>query len=160
MTVLSAIACVLGSWVHLPGMVLAGVTVNWPAIWMVAWSVNRPAWQGAIAGVALGLVQDSLTHSQPTHALSLALVGFLTARLHKERFVREDFVSVALIVFGMTAIAETVMALQWTWLLMAQETSQMFWRSLGGIWQNYRAIVLSSAILSSLWTPALSIPLN
>lgn len=159
-TVISALLCALAPWVRLPGMVLAGVTPNWPLIWVVAWSVNRPAWQGAIAGVALGLVQDGLTQAQPTHAISLALVGVATSRLQKNRYVREDFISVALIVFGMAAIAETVLAVQWTLLMMWMGSSQVFWQSLAGIWRNYQVVTLSSAILSSLWAPAAYVPLN
>ncbi|MEO0804288.1 MAG: rod shape-determining protein MreD [Cyanobacteria bacterium J06642_2] len=159
-TVISALAAALGTWVRLPGMVLAGVTPNWPLMWVVAWSVNRPIWQSAIAGVAVGLVQDGLTQAQPTHAISLALVGIATARLQKNRYVREDFVSVALIVFGMTAIAETILAVQWVLMMMWLENSHVFWESLSGIWQTYQSVTLSSAILSSLWTPLVYVPLN
>jgi len=74
-------------------------------------SVKRTLVQGVIAGLALGLLHG-MTSPHPTHALSLALVGILTARLQKQRYIQEDFISVALIVFGMAVLAETVTALQ------------------------------------------------
>ena len=104
----------MGAWVRLPGMVLAGLTPDWVLIWVVCWSVNRSAGQAIWAGIVLGFLQDALTQPYPTHALGLAIVGLLTARLQKQRFLQEDFISVALIVFGMAVIVETVMAIQWT----------------------------------------------
>ncbi len=160
-TALSAIACSLGVWVRLPGMVLAGLTPDWPLIWVVCWSVNRSAWQGALAGAVLGFMQDALTEPRPTHALGLAIVGALTARLQKQRFLKEDFISVALIVFGMTAISETLMAVQWSLLTGWQEQSGLWVRdSLDTIWLNHQNVTLLSAIVSSLWAPAAYLPLT
>lgn len=147
----SVLLCVLALPLRLPGMELAGLGPHWLLVWVVAWSVKRTPFQGALAGITLGLIQDSLTAAHPTHAWGLALVGILTARIQKQRFIEEDFISVALIVFGMAVVAETVMATQF---------------SLGGdrplmeIWVHHQQAALSSAILSSLWAPVIYYPLN
>ncbi len=150
-TVASLLLCLLLLPTRFPGMTLLGIGPNWLLIWVVSWSVKRNMFQGLVAGVALGLVQDAMTSPQPTHTLSLALVGVLTARLQKQRFIQEDFISVALIVFGMAVIAETVMAVQYSFFAN---------RTLGDIWELHQLIGLSSAILSSLWAPVIYFPLN
>jgi rod shape-determining protein MreD len=124
---------------------------NWLLIWVVAWSVKRSPFQGAIAGLALGLLWDSMSANTPSHALSLALVGFLTASLQKQRYIQEDFISVALIVFGMSLIAETVTALQYIIHGL---------RAASDIWTDRQRFTLITALLSSLWTPVLYYPLN
>ncbi|MEN9226246.1 MAG: rod shape-determining protein MreD [Thermostichus sp. HHBFW_bins_43] len=186
-TALSGLLAVVAPWWRGPGLELAGLTPDWPLIWVVCWSVRRNAWQGAVAGITLGLLQDALTSPRPTHALGLAVVGILTARLQKQRYMQEDFISVALIVFGMVVIAETLMALQWMLLntsvwqgsdglnLTGMETFlDGLWnqiqssgtisgdgpRSLESIWWNHQRNTLTSAILSSLWAPALYLPLS
>jgi len=108
----SVLACLLILPTRFVGMELLGVGPNWLLIWVVAWSIKRSPWQGAIAGITLGLLQDGMTAANPTHTLSLALVGILTALIQKQRYIQEDFISVALIVFGMAVIAETVTAFQ------------------------------------------------
>ncbi|NDJ18113.1 rod shape-determining protein MreD [Myxacorys almedinensis] len=150
-TVGSVLLCLLILPTRLPGMELAGISPNWLLIWVVAWSIKRTVWQGAIAGVVLGFLQDAMTAPFPTHALSLAIVGALTARLQKQRYVQEDFISVALIVFGMAVVAETVTALQFSF---------QGGRSLLEIWTYHQFVALSSAILSSLWAPVVYFPLN
>lgn len=157
-TAVSVLLCLLILPTRLPGMELLGVGPNWLLIWVVAWSVKRTAFQGAIAGLTLGLIQDGMTAFQPTHALSLAIVGILTARLQKQRFIQEDFISVALIVFGMAVLAETVTALQFSFPGFGMATPA--YRSLPEIWFYHQRIALSSAILSSLWAPAVYYPLN
>jgi rod shape-determining protein MreD len=150
-TVGSLLLCLLILPTRLPGMELAGIGPNWLLIWVVAWSVKRTMFQGALAGLVLGLIQDGMTAPTPTHTLSLMLVGILTARLQKERYLQEDFISVALIAFGMAVLAETVMAIQYTF---------QGDRSLVEIWTYHQLIALSSAILSSLWAPVLYFPLK
>lgn len=140
-------------------MELLGVGPNWLLIWVVAWSVKRTAWQGAIAGVTLGLIQDGMTFHQPTHALGLAIAGILTARIQKQRYIQEDFISVALIVFGMAVVVETVTALQFCLQGLFNRDAGVY-RTLSEIWFYHQRIALSSAILSSLWAPALYYPLN
>lgn len=153
-TALSVLLCLLILPTRFPGMELAGIGPNWLLIWVVAWSVKRSALQGALAGLVLGLIQDGMTgmtDSYPTYVLSLTLVGYLTARLRKQRYIQEDFISVALIVFGMAVLAETVIALQF----MVQGI-----RELSHIWRQHQLVALSSAILSSLWAPVIYFPLN
>jgi rod shape-determining protein MreD len=75
----------------------------------------------------------------------------LTGRIQKERYIQEDFISVALIVFGMAVVGETVTAIQYS--LLGD-------RTLAEIWTDHQRIALSSAILSSLWAPVVYYPLN
>ncbi|MBD1921333.1 rod shape-determining protein MreD [Microcoleus sp. FACHB-831] len=150
-TVSSVVVCTLVLQTRLPGMELLGIGPNWLLVWVVAWSLKRTPFQGAIAGMALGLIQDGMTAPHPSHAISLGIVGYLTARIQKQRYIQEDFISVALIVFGMAVLAETVSALQF--LLEGN-------RALAEIWSDHQRIALSSAILSSLWAPVVYYPLN
>jgi rod shape-determining protein MreD len=152
LTIVSVLLCALLSWSRLPGTEIAGVGVNWFVVWVVVWSLKRSQWSAAIAGVVLGLIQDGLTKPEPTHVLPLVVVGVLTAKIQKERFVQEEFVSAALIVFVMALVNETVMAIQFSFMPNG--------RSLLNLWSYHPLIALSSAILSSLWTPVLYFPLN
>ena len=158
-TVGSVFLCLLVLPTRLPGMELLGVAPNWLLIWVVAWSVKRTVIQGAIAGAVLGLLQDGMTSPDPTHALSLIVVGVLTARLQKQRYIQEDFISVALIVFGMAVLAETITALQFS-LVRDLASDGDSTRSLADIWIYHQQIALSSAILSSLWAPVLYYPMK
>ena len=150
-TVGSVILCLMVLPTRLPGMELLGIAPNWLLIWVVAWSIKRTSVQGALAGLVLGLMQDGMTAHQPTHVLSLVVVGILTGRIQKQRYIQEDFISVALIVFGMAVVGETVTAIQYS--LQGD-------RNLAEIWTDHQRIALSSAILSSLWAPVLYYPLN
>jgi rod shape-determining protein MreD len=147
----SVVACALLQPSRLPGTVLLDTSPNWFLIWTVTWSVKRSPFQSVVAGVALGWIQDALTAPHPTHALGLALVGFLTSRLDKERFIEEDFISAALLVFLMAILVEGVLAVQFllegNWLLP-------------DLWLRLQRVALSSAIISSLWTPVVYVPLN
>ncbi|MFQ3617541.1 MAG: rod shape-determining protein MreD [Cyanobacteriota bacterium] len=155
----SVLVCLLILPTRFVGMELLGVGPNWLLIWVVAWSIKRSPWQGAIAGITLGLLQDGMTASSPTHTLSLALVGILTALIQKQRYIQEDFISVALIVFGMAVIAETVTAFQFM-LQDLRVPDRLSSRTLSEIWNYHQQIALCSAILSSLWAPVLYYPLN
>ena len=150
-TVSSVIFCTLILLIRLPGMELLGIRPNWLLIWVVVWSIKRTVFQGAVAGLALGLIQDGMTGFQPTHVLSLVLVGAIAARLQKQKYIQEDFISIALIVFFMAIIAETVMAIQFGF---------MGDRQIAQIWIQHQRIALSSAILNSLWAPVIYFPLN
>lgn len=147
----SVLLCCILLLLRLPGMELLGVSANWLLIWVVVWSVKRTVWQGAIAGIVLGLIQDALTNPHPSHVISLALVGILTAGLRKQRYTQEDFMTIALIVFIMVIITETILGLQF---------SLTFANPLELIWQSYYPRILSSAIISSIWSPVLYYPLN
>jgi rod shape-determining protein MreD len=151
-TASSVLLCLLLLPTRLPGMELLGIGPNWLLIWVVAWSVKRTVFAGALAGIVLGLLQDSMTSPNPTHALSLGIVGILTGLLQKQRFIEEDFISIAVIVFVMAVLAETIFGLQLT--LIGNE------RKLTDIWTYYQRVALASAILSSLWAPVVYYPLN
>lgn len=147
----SVMGCALMMLLRLPMMVWSGIGPNWLLVWVVTWSIKRTSIQGILAGICLGLIQDGLTATQPSHIMGLALVGLLTGRLNKKRFIQEDFISIALIVFGMALIVEAVTAIQF---------------GLGGthrledVWLHVRQTALSSAIFSSLWAPVVYFPLN
>lgn len=147
----SVLLCLLLMLTRFPGTELLGIGPNWLLIWVVAWSVKRTAFQGALAGIVLGLLQDAMTSPDPTHALSLGIVGVITGLMQKQRFIQEDFISIALIVFGMAAFAEAIFALQ---LVLTGD------RNIADIWASYQKVALSSAILSSLWAPVVYYPLN
>ncbi|NCJ05656.1 rod shape-determining protein MreD [Synechococcales cyanobacterium C] len=147
----SVLLCALALPLRFPGLELAGISPHWLLIWVVTWSVKRSPLQGAIAGLCLGLIQDGLTAPQPTHTLSLALVGILTSGLNKQRFIQEDLISVALIVFVMAFVVEGVLMAQFA--LMGD-------RTLTELWERQPQVALSSALLSSLWTPVVYYPLN
>jgi rod shape-determining protein MreD len=151
-TASSVLLCLLLLPTRLPGMELLGIGPNWLLIWVVAWSVKRTVFAGALAGIVLGLLQDSMTSPNPTHALSLGIVGILTGLLQKQRFIEEDFISIAVIVFVMAVLAETIFGLQLT--LIGNE------RKVTDIWTYYQRVALASAILSSLWAPVVYYPLN
>ncbi|MGF1513288.1 MAG: rod shape-determining protein MreD [Elainellaceae cyanobacterium] len=158
-TVASVAACALILPVRLAGFELLGAGPNWLLIWVVAWSLKRTLLQGAVAGLCLGLIQDGMSMAQPTHTLGLMLAGMLTARLQKQKYIQEDFISVAMIAFAMAVLVETVMAIQFSlqYLLDAVPKSYPL---LTRTWLYHQQIALSSAILSSLWAPIIYYPLN
>jgi len=154
-TLLSLLVCALALHLRLPMMTLMGISPNWLLIWLVAWSIKRPVFIAIMAGAALGFLQDAMTIPgdvafAPTHALGMAIAGGLTALLQKQRYMQEDFISVALIVFGMAVISETAIALQLSFL--GQNISE--------IWTLQQRITLGSAIVSSLWSPVVHLPLS
>ncbi|MBD2509752.1 MULTISPECIES: rod shape-determining protein MreD [unclassified Nostoc] len=151
-TASSVLLCLLLLPTRLPGMELLGIGPNWLLIWVVTWSVKRTVFAGALAGIVLGLLQDSMTAPNPSHAISLGIVGILTGLLQKQRFIEEDFISIAVIVFVMAVLAETIFGLQLT--LIGNE------RKVTDIWTYYQRVALASAILSSLWAPVVYYPLN
>jgi rod shape-determining protein MreD len=149
--VLSVLMCLLLLPARLPGMELLGINPHWLLIWVVAWSVKRTSFEGAMAGFILGLIQDGMTGQNPTHIFGLMAVGIITPKLQKEKYIKEDFISIALIVFGMVILTETITAMQH----MIQGL-----RNIGHIWLHHQKVALGGAILSSLWAPVLYYPLN
>lgn len=147
----SVLLCLLLLPTRFPGTELLGIGPNWLLIWVVSWSVKRSVWAGTGAGIILGLLQDAMTSPHPSHAITLGLVGFLSAIIQKQRFIQEDFISIALIVFVMAIVSETIFGLL---LGISGDRSQEF------IWAYYQRVTLASAILSSLWAPVLYYPLN
>ncbi|MEA5503400.1 rod shape-determining protein MreD [Halotia wernerae UHCC 0503] len=150
-TVGSVLLCLMLLPTRLPGMELLGIGPNWLLIWVVAWSVKRTVFEGLLAGIVLGMLQDAMTAPHPTHAITLGLVGLLTGLTQKQRFIQEDFISIALIVFVMAVLAETIFGLQ---------LSLIGNRKVEYIWAYYQRVALASAILSSLWAPVVYYPLN
>ena len=136
---------------HIPGLELLQTNPNWLLIWVVSWSLQRSVWQGAIAGLIVGWIYDGITISPPSHVLSLILVGTLTSALQKHKYIGEDFISVALIVFFMSVLAETIFALQYATLNLL---------TIAEVWQQYQQIVITTAMITSLWSPAFYYPFN
>lgn len=147
----SLIICCLFLLVRIPGLELIGITPNWLLIWLVTWSVKRNLWQSIVAAICLGLIWDSLTGFFPSHILGLITVALFTSNVYKDRYVKEDVISLTLIIFGMAIINETIIALQYS--LQTQIP-------LIDIWLNYQKNSLTSAIISSLWTPIIYYPLD
>lgn len=157
-TIASVILCILILPTRLPGMELLGIGPNWPLIWVVAWSIRRKRilMEAIVGSIAVGFLQDAMTAPHPTHAVSLVIVGVLTIVLQKMRsippeIIEKDPIPIALIVFGMAVVAETVMAFQFSWIGQS---------NLGEIWTYHQRVALCSAILSSLWAPVIYFPLN
>jgi rod shape-determining protein MreD len=159
----SATVCALMLPLRFPGVELLGVAPNWLLIWVVCWSVKRSMVAGFLAGIGGGWLLDGMTNPVPTHTLSLIVVGILTARLHKQRYLQEDFISIALIVFGMTLLAETIVALQFAFPAPSQNVAlaiDKFVLALASQWTYHQQAALASAIVSSLWAPVVYYPLN
>ena len=153
----SVLVCALLVPTRWPGMELVNIAPNWLMMWVVAWSVKRSIWSAMVAGVVLGAIQDGLSGSYlPSHIFSLVTVGVLTALLQKQRYIQEEVVSIAIITFFMTGIAEAVTAVQY---ILQTRTG---WADIASspIWLRYQQVALASAILSSLWMPVLYYPLN
>lgn len=149
--IFSVLLCSSLLYSRLPGLELLGIAPQWLLIWVVSWSVHRTPTQGVIAGVVLGLIQDGMVFDRPLHTFTLAFVGWLTARLQKQRYIQEDFISIALIVFGMCILEESLLGLAYWWRI-----GQGFQT----IWTDFQKIALTSSILSSLWAPVIYYPLN
>ncbi len=148
---ISVTLCSLLLLLNLPAIEILGISPNWILILLIVWSIKRPIWQAAIAGISLGLIYDGITVSVPSHILSLVTVGVITAILNKQKYIGEDLISVTIIAFFMAIIAETIVALQYIW-------EQML--SVSQIWQDYQRVVIISALINSLWTPAIYFPFN
>ncbi|MEN9519510.1 MAG: hypothetical protein RLZZ381_2098 [Cyanobacteriota bacterium] len=147
----SVTVCIVLMLVNIPGMELLEVNPNWLLIWVVAWSLNRTAWQGAIAGLIIGCIYDGIVISTPSHILSFVVVGVLSSSLKTQKYLGEDFISVAFIVFFMTFLSEAIFALQY-----AGEHSI----GITDLMQKYQQGVIISAIITSLWSPAFYYPVN
>ena len=142
-TFVSVMLCVLILPTRMPGMELLGISPNWLLIWVVAWSIKRKrtVLGAASMGVVLGFLQDAMTAPYPSHAVSLVTVAVLTVVLLKTwsipaDIVERDPIPIALIVFGMAVVAETVMGLQF--LAMGD-------RALLEIWSDHQRVAAGSA---------------
>ena len=147
----SVMFCAMLMLLDIPGLELLGISPNWLLIWVVTWSAKRSIWKSAIAGSAVGWIYDGIVVSTPSHVLGLVVVGVITASLKKQKYSGEDFISAALIVFVMTLIWETI----WTFQHINASSPNF-----SQIWLDYQRITLTSAIITSLWSPAIYFPLN
>ncbi|MBE9043868.1 rod shape-determining protein MreD [Pleurocapsales cyanobacterium LEGE 10410] len=147
----SVAVCSILMLLDLPGVELLETNPNWLLIWVVAWSIKRTIWQGAIAGLAIGWIYDGIVVSSPSHVLSFVVVGIFTSALQKQKYLGEDFISVAFVVFFMTVLTETIFAWQYTiqYSLTIPEAIE-----------KYQQITIISAIITSLWSPAFYYPFN
>ncbi|MGK7919989.1 MAG: rod shape-determining protein MreD [Trichodesmium sp.] len=150
-TVISLLFSVLLLFTRIPGMEIFGIGPNWLLIWLVAWSSHNSIIESLVAGLALGLIQDSITSSYPTHIIPLVFVGLVTAFLQKKRYLQEDFIFIALLTFIMAIITESIMAFQFG--LIGNQTFLE-------IWEKHKEIALGSAVISSLWAPVVYFPLS
>ena len=165
-TGLSAALCLMLLPVRLPGMSLLGIGPNWALIWVAAWSICRVPWLGALAGCFMGLAQDALVTSSaspignmeealatiaPSHAVGLGVAGFLISQFQRRRIIEDDVVALFLLIFAAAILTETITA----GLYLIQDGT------LGSvIWPHHQRLALCSAILSSLWGPAVYFPLK
>ena len=148
---ISVLTCSILMLVNIPGIELLETNPNWLLIWLVSWSIKRTIWQGAIAGLIIGWIYDGISINSPSHVLSFVLVGIVTSSLQKQKYLGEDFISVAFVVFFITIFAETIFAWQYS-----QEALVSIWEAT----QKYKQIVIISAIITSLWSPAFYYPFN
>jgi rod shape-determining protein MreD len=140
----SALLALWATWLQIPGLSLAGVTVDWPLIWVVCWSFERTVWEGCAAGLIIGLFLDGLGSPLPTHCLGLILAGALTARLRGYRLLQSDTLAIALIALGMAVLNETTLALQFSFLGLVPTDV---------LWDHHQKVSLASGLVTSLWTP-------
>jgi len=147
----SIAVCTILMLANIPGVELLEVNPNWLLIWVVAWSLKRTIWHGAIAGLIMGCIYDGITISNPSHILSLMIVGILTSRLQTQKYIGEDFISVAFVVFFMTILSQAIFALQY---------GQAHFMSIGETIQKFQQIAIVSAIITSLWSPTFYYPMN
>lgn len=147
----SVCMCSILMLMRIPGMELLETNPNWLLIWVVAWGIKRTVWQGAIAGFALGCIYDGISLSSPSHILGFVLVGILTSALQKQKYIGEDFISIAFIVFFMTILAESVYAIQY---------AQIHYLNPEQVFIKYKQIAIISAIITSLWSPAFYYPFS
>ena len=147
----SILLCIILMLVDIPGMELLEINPNWLLIWVVCWSFKRTVWHGAIAGTIMGCIYDGITLSNPSHVFSFVLVGMLTSGLKTQKYIGEDFISVAFVVFFMIVFSEAIYVWQY---------SREYFLGISETIQKYRQVVIISAIISSLWSPALYYPMN
>ena len=147
----SIAVCTILMLVDIPGMELLEVNPNWLLIWVVAWSLKRTVWHGAIAGLIMGCIYDGITLGYPSHILSFVTIGIFTSRLQTQKYLGEDFISVAFIVFFMTLFSEAIFAWQY---------GQEYGFGIGEVMRKYKQMAIVSAIITSLWSPAFYYPMN
>lgn len=152
-TLLSLLVCMWLSLVRIPGLELFGITPNWVLIWLVSWSIKRSLLEAVVGGLCCGLMLDGLTVSEPSYILPFVIVAILTVFIYKRiiKKIQEDFISVALIVFGMAILVEVIRSLQ---------LINFKFLDFQQFWQHQQRAALLTAIMSSLWLGVIYLPLN
>jgi rod shape-determining protein MreD len=79
------------------------------------------------------------------------VVGVVTSSLKTQKYLGEDFISVAFVVFFMTFLSEAIFAIQYCRLHLMNMTDLL---------QKYQQVATISAIITSLWSPAFYYPMN
>ncbi|ANV84754.1 rod shape-determining protein MreD [Picosynechococcus sp. PCC 7003] len=136
---------------RIPGMTILGFSPQWLLMWVIAWSVKREMIYALLGAIAAAWIHDSLmVTALPSHLPGFVVVAYFVSRWRQQRYLQEDFIILALLVFVMTLAAEVIMAFQY-----------LLWGlgSPGMIWGELQRIGLATAILSSLWAPLLCTPL-
>jgi rod shape-determining protein MreD len=149
LVVVSVAVCSILMLVNIPGVELLETNPNWLLIWLVSWSVQRTVGQSAIAGLAIGWIYDGITISAPSHVLSFVVVAVVTSSLQKQKYLGEDFISIALVVFFMSILSEAIYAVQYTIQYFGSVTIAI---------AQYQQIAIISAIITSIWSPAFYYP--
>jgi rod shape-determining protein MreD len=166
-TLVSLLVCMWLSLVRIPGVELFEITPNWVLIWLVSWSIKRSLLEAVVGGLCCGLMLDGLTVSEPSHIFPFVIVAVLTVFIYKRiiKKIQEDFISVALIVFGMAILVEFIRSLQLINFQFSDFSQfvanfQQFVADFQQFWQHQQRAALSTAILSSLWLGVIYLPLN
>lgn len=149
--VVSVTICVMLTVFRIPALELLGIHPNWLLIWLIAWSLQKTAWEAAIAGFIVAGIYDGIALATPSHSLAFIVVGVLTSRLQKQKYIGEDFISIALIVFFMTLMSEAIFALQYSHFY------QLAWAE---VLPKYQEIIIVSATITSLWSPIFYYPFS
>ncbi|AZB71635.2 rod shape-determining protein MreD [Synechococcus elongatus] len=111
-TGLSALGLTLLMLVRLPGLELAGIAPHWVLLWLITWAPGHAVWQGIVAGVTLGLLLDALSTPYPTHALGLAIAGWLITAGYRRRWFSLEPIALVSLCFGLAILIEATTALQ------------------------------------------------
>ena len=149
----SLLLCFLLTLARLPGMEILQVAPNWLVIWLVTWSLSHTRAQSLVAAVSISLVLDALSSSYPTHLPGLVIVAYFNSdsRRKNDLVSFNSIILVVLRVFFWTLVVEAIMALQYLPFNID---------FIHELWLRYQRIGLSSALLSSLWTPVIYWPLS
>ncbi|APD48053.1 rod shape-determining protein MreD [Synechococcus sp. CS-602] len=76
---------------------VAGVSPSWAVLWLLPWSLADGPLSGALAGVGLGLLVDSLQVGPETQIPALALLGWWWGRLARKGAPIERSLSLGLL---------------------------------------------------------------
>lgn len=127
---------------------LAGVPPAWAVLWLLPWALADGRFSGAVAGVALGLLMDSLHEGVVSQIPALVLLGWWWGRLGRRPPPIERSFSLALLALLGTLALDLSLMLQWAVLARPGWTLEDL--SDAGV-----AILLARALLTSLLAPVL-----